>query len=268
MSPAANKSWQSYLPGKSFQAWGRAAEHQMSPSASPPQSNPMKHFVRTSQGKRIFHRCLAPPYSLGSPPFDGAEFVVLIVNNDPHISSDDQYAVSLALVRAGCRYAVCIGHNCSMWDDSVDWAYLEVAPEPKDETFVMTSWHENDTPEEIAHFFMNCMNFGNNVFENYLVLSLGSDDLLLADLKRALGRCQAITQYTETEKRAYSWVCAGFATCGLLSPVAVFFAIRAVRKEATSDAIAALFLSLVGALMHILAIVFCIRAFMIGQAAV
>ena len=144
----------------------------------------MEHFVTTSRGKDVFHRCLPPPYSLGPPPFGGTDFVVLIINNDPHISSSDQYALSLALVRSGCRYAVCIGHNCSTWDDSVDWAYLEVDPDASDETFVMTTWHENDTPDEIAHFFLNCTTFDDNVFTNFLILSVGQNDSLLAGIKR------------------------------------------------------------------------------------
>lgn len=132
----------------------------------------------------MFHLCLTPPYCLDSPPFDGADFVALIISNDPTISPDDQYAVSLALVRSGCRYAVCIGHNCSTWDDSVDWACVEVNPDSNDETLVMTTWHKNDTPEEIAHFFLNCTTFDSNVFDNFLVLSVGRNDALLSTIKR------------------------------------------------------------------------------------
>ena len=127
--------------------------------------------------------------ALGSPPFAGADFVVLIINNDDAISPDDQYALSLALVRAGCRYAVCIGHNCSTWDDSVDYANIEVDPELSKERFVMTSWHENDTPDQIARFFLNCTTFGGNVFTNYLVLSVGRDDSLLSEITR---QCTAV----------------------------------------------------------------------------
>ena len=149
----------------------------------------MEHLFTSSRGQDVFHLCLTPPYSLGSPPFAGADFVVLIINNDDAISPDDQYALSLALVRAGCRYAVCVGHNCSTWDDSVDYANIEVDPELTKERFVMTSWHENDTPNQIARFFLNCTTFGGNVFTNYLVLSVGRDDSILSEITR---QCTAV----------------------------------------------------------------------------
>ena len=144
----------------------------------------MEHLLTSSQGKDVFHICLTAPYSLDSPLFEGEDFVVLIVNNDPGISAADQYAISLTLVRSGCRYAVCIGHDCSTWDDSVDDANIEVDPGLTDARFVMTTWHEDDSVNEIAHFFLNCTAFGNNVFTNYLILSVGRNDTLLSDIKR------------------------------------------------------------------------------------
>ena len=143
----------------------------------------MEHLLTSSRGQDVFHLCLTSPYSLDRPPFGGADFVVLIINNDLEISADDQYSLSLALVHSGCRYAVCIGHNCSTWDDSVDWAYLEVDPDSEDDTFVMTTWHENETSDQIANFFLNCTTFDDNVFTNFLILSVGQNDTLLADIK-------------------------------------------------------------------------------------
>ena len=144
----------------------------------------MEHLLTSSRGQDVFHSCLTSPYSLDRPPFAGADFVVLIINNDPDISADDQYALSLALVRAGCRYAVCIGHNCSTWDDSIDYANMEVDPELTDAKFVMTTWHENDTPDQIANFFLNCTTFDDNVFTNFLILSVGPNGTMLADITR------------------------------------------------------------------------------------
>ena len=144
----------------------------------------MEHILTSSRGQDVFHICLTPPYSLDRPLFDGADFVVLIINNDPEISADDQYALSLALVRLGCRYAVCIGHNCSTWDDSVDYANMEVDPELSDSKFVMTTWHENDTPDQIANFILNCTTFEDKEFTNFQILSVGQNDELLADITR------------------------------------------------------------------------------------
>ena len=144
----------------------------------------MEHFANSTGGKAVAHTCLTPPYSLDSAPFGGADFVVLIVNNDPRISTTDQNAISLALVRFGCRYAVCMGHDCSTWDDSVDFANMELDPELTPEKFVMTTWHSDDSVDSIANFFLNCTSFNDNTFDNFLVLSIGRNDELLAEIQR------------------------------------------------------------------------------------
>jgi hypothetical protein len=42
------------------------------------------------------------------------------------------------------------GPNCSSWDDSVDWADREARNfEDDDARFVMTTWHECDTLEDV-----------------------------------------------------------------------------------------------------------------------
>ena len=72
----------------------------------------------------------------------------------------------------------------STWDDSIDWASLEMSSDSNDTTSTMTTWHENDTPNEIAHFFLHCTAFDNNVFHNFLVLSIGRNESLLLAIKR------------------------------------------------------------------------------------
>ena len=144
----------------------------------------MEHFAISARGKAVSHTCLAPPYSLDAAPFSGDPFVALVVNNDAEISSSDQYAISLALVRFGCRYAVCMGHDCSSWDDSVDFANIEVDPDLTPEKFVMTTWHDNESIDSIANFFLNTTSFSDNTFVNFLVLSIGRNDFLLAEIQR------------------------------------------------------------------------------------
>lgn len=77
--------------------------------------------------------------------------VVLI---EREVSEDVRWEVSKALVATGCRYMMAWGLDCSLWDDSVDYADLErfdygdIPPEH----FVMTSWHTKDTLEEVLEF--------------------------------------------------------------------------------------------------------------------
>lgn len=50
------------------------------------------------------------------------------------------------------------GIDCSSWDDTVDeanlakWNFNEIP----DENFIMTTWHENDSIQEVFWFAKNC----------------------------------------------------------------------------------------------------------------
>lgn len=55
------------------------------------------------------------------------------------------------LVRSGCLCMPAWGERCDLWDDVVDWTLLEefeFGDIPEDR-FVMTSWHENQTLDEV-----------------------------------------------------------------------------------------------------------------------
>jgi hypothetical protein len=66
-------------------------------------------------------------------------------------SPEWQDQVSRWLVDSGCRYMLAWGPDCSSWDDSVDYAnILKFFPEEiPDDEYVMTTWHENQTLEDV-----------------------------------------------------------------------------------------------------------------------
>ena len=86
------------------------------------------------------------PYSFTSP-FSGKDFVLMMVVADPSVTETERADFSDQIIQAGCRYAVCAGHDCSRWDDSIDLAYIATHPNfcPPDERFVMTTWHQNES---------------------------------------------------------------------------------------------------------------------------
>ncbi|WP_165390264.1 hypothetical protein [Thalassococcus sp. S3] len=99
------------------------------------------------------------------------EFKCLVLI-EREISNDYRNEVSAALVAAGCLYAVAWGLDCSMWDDAVDWAFLEhynYGEQPEDR-FVMTTWHDNETLEETVVFAKNCTKYSDVKLENILIL--------------------------------------------------------------------------------------------------
>lgn len=100
-----------------------------------------------------------------------AEFKCLILI-EREVGGDYRNEVSKALVKAGCLFSLAWGIDCSAWDDSCDWAFLEVYdfsdfPEKK---FVMTTWHEDETLEEVVEFAKHCTDYSEVNIEDILVL--------------------------------------------------------------------------------------------------
>ena len=88
-----------------------------------------------------------------SPP--SAFRAVVICENQ--VSAEWQARVSEWLVRSGCLYMMAWGKNCSSWDDSVDFANLDLFDfkEIPDDKFVMTTWHEEETLADVFWFCKN-----------------------------------------------------------------------------------------------------------------
>lgn len=83
--------------------------------------------------------------------FDPFRSVVVI---EEDILPEWQHQVSSWLVASGCLYMMAWGKNCGSWDDSVDFANLEVFDYkeiPRDKS-VMTTWHENVPLKEVYQF--------------------------------------------------------------------------------------------------------------------
>jgi hypothetical protein len=86
-----------------------------------------------------------------------APFAAVMVVEGPY-STDWQNLVSKWLVESGCRYMMAWGKGCSSWDDSVDWANLEQFSygDIPDDRFVMTTWHEHESLDEVFWYAGFC----------------------------------------------------------------------------------------------------------------
>jgi hypothetical protein len=87
-------------------------------------------------------------------PYDGARPFRAVVVVEEVVSPEWRAAVSQWLVESGCLYMLAWGHECSLWDDSVDLANLQVFDfgEIPDREFVMTTWHEQESLPEVFEF--------------------------------------------------------------------------------------------------------------------
>lgn len=94
----------------------------------------------------------------------------MVIEED--VLPDRREKVSKWLVQSGCVYMMAWGKDCNLWDDSVDWANIEQFQynEIPDESFVMTTWHEDETLKDVFWFAKNVAYHGEYEFLNTLIL--------------------------------------------------------------------------------------------------
>jgi hypothetical protein len=147
----------------------------------------MLRFAKGEDYEVWFSR-LDRPFPFSSP-FGGRDFALMLVVADPSVTADERWAVSTDIVRRGCRYVVCTGHDCALWDDSIDWAELQATDfSPPDDRFIMTTWHEDDSLEDVAEWFRWRTVFDDFVPTRFLVVLLGGDAATEGHVRSAIER--------------------------------------------------------------------------------
>jgi hypothetical protein len=113
-------------------------------------------------------------------PFPGALFPCLIWDHEGRFTDADRSAVAKALLEAGCRYAVCGGESCEAWHDAVDTEFVrQHLADPEDvreAVHVMTTWHDGESPDDVAFFFVLNTDFDDHDFSRYLILHVGTGE--------------------------------------------------------------------------------------------
>ena len=107
----------------------------------------------------------------------GLEAFRCLILIEREISVDDRNTISRELVDRGCLYAMAWGLDCSLWDDSIDFANIDkFDPEGiPDGQFVMTTWHDGETLEEVLFFarFNSLVSYDGKELSELLVLDMG-----------------------------------------------------------------------------------------------
>lgn len=123
-------------------------------------------------------------------PFTGEEYVGLVWAADDTFDDAARMKVVGALIDSGCRYVVCGGVDCERWHDDADVAFVSLeASSDADVPFVMTTWHHNESVEDVVFFATYCTNFDDYDFKCLLVLVVGKESEradFAAQLSRAL----------------------------------------------------------------------------------
>lgn len=122
-------------------------------------------YVRIEPGKEL-------PNVAAFKPFRA----VVVV--DDFVSSTWQSTVSAWLVGSGCLYMMAWGRECSSWDDSVDFANLEVFDfkDIPDDQFVMTTWHEDEALTDVFWYSKHCALHPTVELQNTLLVHIGTQD--------------------------------------------------------------------------------------------
>ena len=122
-------------------------------------------YLRLTQGDSL-------PDLHGLSPFKA----VIIVEAD--VNLEWQSSVSRWIADAGCRYMMAWGNGCSSWDDSIDIANLEQFDygDIPEEEFIMTTWHENESLEEVLWFAKISAHHPSLELHNVLFLHIGTID--------------------------------------------------------------------------------------------
>lgn len=110
-------------------------------------------------------------------PFPGALFPCMIWDHDGRFTAAQRSEVANRLLQAGCRHAICGGQSCEAWHDAVDEEFVrqhsDVPDESADAAHVMTTWHADESPDDVAFFFVLNTNFNEHDFKRFLVLHVG-----------------------------------------------------------------------------------------------
>jgi len=138
-------------------------------------------------GKRqVEYQRIAEPHDLVIP-FEET-FPVLVWNCLADYPVAKQSQIFEELFHRGCRYVVAGGNNCEQWHDVADEQFLEQfqSETEQDANFVMTSWHTDESEDDVAFFFMLNTSFGDHSFSKYLVLQVGEDPSVTERLVHAV----------------------------------------------------------------------------------
>lgn len=126
-------------------------------------------------------------------PFKEGPFACLLWTHGVARDVDQASDLLKSLLDSGCRYFVCGGEDCEWWHDMTDelfvTKYLNATAAERERAHVMTTWHANESPEDVAFFFVFNTSFDDISFERFLVIHIGNGNA--ADLVDAKVQAQA-----------------------------------------------------------------------------
>ncbi len=107
-------------------------------------------------------------------PFPGEAYVAILWATDATFHETARINLARALIQSGCRYILCGGVDCEQWHEDADLAFAALEAEADSPLpLVMTTWHHNETLDDVRLFARTCANIDGHHFQNLLVLAVG-----------------------------------------------------------------------------------------------
>lgn len=105
--------------------------------------------------------------------FKGDPFVCMLWNDRENFVSSELIE---EILKKGCRYFVAGGIDCEKWHDYTDEIHFNFYPDFQipDSEHVMTTWHDNETLEEVIRFALNLTYFDDYQFDKFLFILIDS----------------------------------------------------------------------------------------------
>lgn len=104
-------------------------------------------------------------------------FVALLWDHDGVADDSVKEHVIERLLDAGCRYFVCGGVACELWHDFADEIFvfrtLDLTEDEIDAVFAPTTWHTDESLDDVAFFFALNTSIDGAIPDRFLVVNVG-----------------------------------------------------------------------------------------------
>jgi hypothetical protein len=129
------------------------------------------------RGSSQYHHLVLDKSGDFRAPFDGCSYTCLLWDAAGKADGEERARLSSELTASGCVYAVCGGIGCEAWHDAIDEALvgLQEAGHVPDDHFVTTTWHDGESVDEVAKFFVLDALPPTGPVDRHLVLQIGQD---------------------------------------------------------------------------------------------
>ena len=126
----------------------------------------------------LIYQFVTPDAPISVPAHLGRYKCLLLIERS--VAETLRNEVGLMLVDTGCAYAMAWGLDCSLWEDSIDWANIEQFKDCRipDDRFVITTSHDTETIQDVLWFAKVCaaVSYTNEPLDDLLVLDFSLEN--------------------------------------------------------------------------------------------